>query len=101
MWARAVAAGVSDGLFWSSTPVELEELLYQIGEREKRLQIAATERAGLVASMIYNVNRKRGRRALKPGDFVKRPPRVLTPEEWEQVTDSWMKATNRGLEENN
>lgn len=101
MWARSVAAGVSDDLFWRSTPVELEELLYQIGEREKRLQIAATERAGLIASMVYNVNRRKGRRALKPSDFVKREPRRLTPEEWERELDGWMRATNKGLEKVN
>lgn len=32
-------------------------------------------RAGLVASAIYNVNRKKGKKALKPDDFIPRRKR--------------------------
>ena len=66
-----MAAGVPDELYWRSTPAEVGFLLAALVARESRREHSAALRAGLVASAIYNVNRKPGTRTLKPSDFVR------------------------------
>lgn len=68
-----MASGVPDELYWRSTPLEVGALLDQIVDLESRRERAAALRAGLVASAVYNVHRRKGAKALKPSDFVAGP----------------------------
>lgn len=71
-----MAAGVPDELYWRSTPVEVGALLDAMDERESRQERAAILRAGLVASAVYNVHRKKGKPAVKPQDFIRKQHKV-------------------------
>lgn len=61
-------------------------------ERERHRGEGDTLRAGLIASAIYNTNRKKGGKIVKPHDFL--PKRQLTPEEQRQKMLAW--ATGKG-----
>lgn len=65
-----------------------------VAERDRAQAEAATERAGLVAAAIYNTHLKKGVRPFRPGDFVKRRPVQLTPEQMEAQFDAWAAAIN-------
>lgn len=67
----------------------------ELGERDHRLQKAAALRAGLIAAAIYNVNRKKGARALKASDFVRSERRHLSPEEAARFMDRWAADMNK------
>lgn len=73
LWAKAIAAGVPDELFWRCTIEDLGLLLRAIHEREAAIQHAANMRAGLVASVLVNIHRKRGAPTVKPQDFFRDP----------------------------
>jgi len=73
-------------------------LLQDMRKVQKRRDREAALRAGLVTAAIYNVNRKRGTRSLKPTDFIKSEPAILTPEQMEAEMDRWAKSTNRRIE---
>lgn len=92
-----MAAGVPDDLYWRSTPAEVGALLDEIVERESRQERAASLRAGLVTSAIYNVNRKRGTAAYKPSDFVAKAgkDRVLSPSDLAKAFDAFTEDHNR------
>ena len=97
-----MAAGVPDELYWRSTPVEVGSLLTALVARESRREHSAALRAGLVASAIYNVNRKPGTRALKPSDFVRErkgiePVQHITPAEFIQRAVAFAAAHNARL----
>lgn len=72
MWARSVAAGVPDDLYWHLTPADTRVLIEELGERRKADQDAANLRAGVVAATIANIWRKKGSRAIRPQDFFRR-----------------------------
>lgn len=72
MWARCVAEGVPDEVFWSSRLSEVRELVDAIREREDRLQENANLRAGLVAATMVNMWSKKGARTVQPQDFFRR-----------------------------
>lgn len=71
------------------------DLLEEIGARERQRQKADSLRAGLIAAAIYNVNRKRGSRALTASDFVEEEPVILSAEQMEAEFARWAKAVNR------
>lgn len=53
-WARALASGIDDALFWAMSPADTALLVAQLREREGQLQRAANLRAGLIAATIAN-----------------------------------------------
>lgn len=67
-------------------------------ERERQRERQAALRAGLVASAIYNVHRKRGQRALRPSDFVRGERKYMTVEEARRYMDAWAREHNKGIE---
>lgn len=75
LWAKAVAAGIPDELFWRCDIEELVLLLRAIHERDAAIERAANMRAGLIAAVIVNTNpyRKRGAPTVKPADFFREP----------------------------
>lgn len=98
MWADAHAAGISDELFWTLAPPELEAVL----NRHADLERAKYLRAGLVAATIVNVNRKPGRPLVKPGDFIKERPRpedFMNVEQARAVLDTWAEEQNKAATE--
>lgn len=94
VWAGAVAAGIDDDLFWGLTATETRALLEALMRREGEREKSALLRAGLVASAVYNVNRKKGARPLQPKDFVREPVKHLTPEQMERVLSRWASQAN-------
>jgi hypothetical protein len=94
-WASAIAAGVPDHLFWRLTPVELGSLLGKMAEVHEAEERAAVLRAGLVAATVHNVHRRKGTRAAKPSDYLKKPPAILDPSQMEAEMDAWAKASNK------
>lgn len=54
-------------------------------------------RAGLIAASIYNVNRKKGSRAFQPDDFIRKPPKLLSPEQMYREFSRWAKTTNQTI----
>lgn len=60
-------------------------------ERTEARERAATLRAGLVASAIYNVHRKKGTRPFAPEDFVKTPVQYVDGEELRDIVHSWLR----------
>lgn len=94
MWARCVALGVEDALFWRSTPYETRLLLEAIGKRREEEAHQENLRFGLVAAAIYNNNPHRRGRALQAQDFVRTAPKVVSPEELEAALDSWAQSLN-------
>jgi hypothetical protein len=93
-----VAAGIPDELYDQCTPPEREALLVALAKREERRGRDAMYRAAFIVSAIYNVNRKKGKRALKPEDFLKAKTRVLSPAEMADVMSSWADAHNQKVE---
>lgn len=93
VWARAVAAGIPDELFWRSTPAEIAALFRAINERESALQRAANLRSGLVAAVLVNIHRKRGKPPVGPEDFFRDPKTErMTIEEAQQFMLSLARA---------
>lgn len=91
-----MAAGIADEVFWRSTPAETMALLEAIRERRETEQRAENMRAGLIAAAVYNNNprRKRGAKPVRPSDFFKAPPKIVSPEEMEAALDQWMASQN-------
>ncbi|MBC7340949.1 MAG: hypothetical protein H5U02_00585 [Clostridia bacterium] len=56
------------------TMQELEAVLGKAQEFAEADEYKAFYRAAMVAATIANVNRKRGARAVRPEDFIGRPP---------------------------
>lgn len=80
-------------MFWELSPRELEELLKRRREEERRESLLF----GLVASVIVNVNRVKGKKAVQPGDFFREKPKdsdFMKPEEAARFMDKWAKARN-------
>lgn len=70
MWAFGrLDLGLSDAEFWDSTIEEFTALANRHKERERMLNY----RAGVIASMIYNVNRGKTQEALKPLELFESP----------------------------
>lgn len=92
MW---VASGMPHEVFWDLTEREIEAALRCRTDRDR----AANLRAGLVASAIYNVHRKKGSRVVKPSDFLKQPARYMSPKEAATFMDRWARGVNRAAAE--
>jgi hypothetical protein len=61
--------------------------------RDDARERAATLRAGLVASAVYNVHRRKGAPAIKPTDFLEssaRPIHYVEPAELRQIVRGWV-----------
>ena len=97
-WARCVAAGVPDELYWQCTPPEIEALLTALADRDEQQERSAVLRAGLVASAVYNVHRKKGSKALRPEDFLRKKRKILSPEEFADVMSTWADTHNQKAE---
>lgn len=95
MW---VAEGFDEDLFWKSTAAELSEVLDRVTERREQEERQAARRAGLVASAIYNVHRKKGKRPLGPDDFVEGGQGRMSPEEFRQRMHAWATTVNDAQE---
>jgi hypothetical protein len=93
VWARIVAAGIPDELYWRSTPVEVRALLEAIAEQEAARQKSDTFRAGIVASAVYNVNLKKGAKQIKPTDFLPKEAKAVPVEEAEKVMLAWARSS--------
>lgn len=93
-----VAAGIPDEVYWRSTPEELTALLEELDKRETRLKREADLRAGLIAAELHNTQpfRRPGARRLRPSDFIREPPKKLSPEEVYKAMSSWAKSVNEG-----
>jgi hypothetical protein len=76
-WARCVAGGVPDELYWDCTPAELDALLDELEEREARREAAAHRRTATLLAAIYNAS-GRFRRWYRPDDFLK-PGKAIAP----------------------
>ena len=101
-WARAVAAGIPDDLYWRLTPPEARALLEALGEVEARRERASALRAGLVAAAIYNAQRaKRSDKVWQPKDFVqeageeKSDVQILSPKAMAARLRAWAEAHNK------
>jgi hypothetical protein len=95
VWAQVVALGVPDELYWRSTPYEVQQLVRAIVGFRQQDAKAATLRAGLVAAAIYNVNRRKGAKVIKPQDFVREPAKPVDPNQMAEVFKAWARAHNR------
>lgn len=77
VWARALAAGVDDAVFWGSTPAEVRTLVGAEVERfqdiEESRQRAANLRAGVIAAEVYNSTPGRRGRAKRATDYFEYP----------------------------
>lgn len=60
-----------------------------IAKREAEQQRLMILCAGLPTSAVYNVHRKKGSKPVKPQDFIKAPPKIVSPEEMEAALDAW------------
>lgn len=98
VWRRALVAGVGDAVFWGSTFVEVSKLMKEYAERRNDDQRAAIERAGIVAAAVYNVNRKKGARWIKPSDFIATRPHEVTPEQFATLMKGWARSHNRTVQ---
>ena len=78
-------------MFWDLTLREVEAVLKRcIGHARD-----ANLRAGLVAATIYNVNRRKGTRMLKPSDFLTQPVRHMSVGEARTFMDQWAEGQNQ------
>lgn len=74
VWARALAAGVGDEVFWGSTPVEVQTLVRAYQDAETQRQRAANDRAGVIAAEVHNsAPFGKRRRAKRPSDYFVYP----------------------------
>jgi hypothetical protein len=73
-WAKALAAGVDDAVFWLSSPAETVLLMTELRDREGELQRAANERTALLAAELYNTAGKQFRGHTSAKDFFATPP---------------------------
>jgi hypothetical protein len=78
---------LDQNIFWHSTPYEIRLVIKAITENRRADNEAAILRAGIVASAVYNVHRKKGAKAIEPKDFL--PQKPLTPEEQRQRMLAW------------
>ena len=70
-----------------------------MADREERRGRDAMYRAAFIVSAIYNTNRKKGRRPLKPEDFLKtKKTRILSAEEMADVMNTWADSHNKKVE---
>jgi hypothetical protein len=95
VWAQVVALGVPDELYWRTTPYEVQQVVRAIVANKRDEHKAATLRAGLVAAAIYNTNRRKGTRPVKPQDFVREGPKKMSANEMAAIFKSWARAHNR------
>jgi hypothetical protein len=77
-WARALASGIDDALFWGMSPMDTAVLMSELREREGQFQRAANLRAGLIAATIANTT-PGVRKRYRPSDFF--------PDEHDGVVD--------------
>jgi hypothetical protein len=68
-----------------------------IVEIRRNEQKSATLRAGLVAASVYNVHRRKGTKPVKPQDFIKEGPQVVSAQVMAAAFKSWAGAHNRRL----
>jgi len=87
MWCHAVAAGISDELFWNCTLGEVAMLYGRIIDKQVEAERRAVLRAGLVASAIYNA--LAGKVVCHPEDFLARPTREVTPGQMADILRGW------------
>lgn len=73
VWARSVAAGMDDAVFWGSTPAETAELATELRTRHEAEVRAANQRAGLVAAQIVNLAGKTSKKTVRAEDFFRDP----------------------------
>lgn len=70
MWAYGVYdLKLSSEDFWNLTPAQLSVLSYQHREKLRR----EDWRVGIVASILVNINKKKGARSSQPEDFMPDP----------------------------
>lgn len=92
LWGAAIAAGISNELFWELTSGELEEVLKNQAQAEKRDYL----RAGLIAATVINVNRRKGAPLVQAGDFFRERPReedYMDVAEAERELEAWAAST--------
>lgn len=70
-------------------------MLAEIAEMLKEQRKHEALCAGLGASATYNVNRKKGARALKASDFVRGERRHMSPEQAARFMDRWAADINQ------
>lgn len=63
-------------------------------EKRSAESTEAALRAGLIAASIYNTTPGRRGRALRPEDFVRMPPKIVTAKEMEAALDAWASSHN-------
>ncbi len=70
-------------------------MLKQVAHRERQANL----RAGLIAATIINSNpyRRKGARRVQPGDFIKREPQYMSPEEGVKFMDRWAGNINKTM----
>ena len=71
-------AGIPDALYWRATDIELTALLLELKKKERREMETQIKLHGMTAAAVYNVNRKKGARLVKPSDFVPRRARRMS-----------------------
>lgn len=87
LWTRArVDLGLSDGEFRGLTL----RLLFALMERKEEVEHREDLRSGLLASLLYNPNRKKGAKPMHPSDFFRpvnkrRPKNRSRPQSTEKV----------------
>lgn len=89
-----MTAGISNELFWTLTPREVEEILKRRGEEERSRNL----RAGLVAATIINVHKKKGAPLTKPADFLRSRPQpgdYMDLKQSVRALDAWAAASNQ------
>ena len=100
VWARCVALGISDDLYWNCTPTELDALITAYTDRDRRRHEFDRELAGLVAATIINQNPYRAKtaQAVQPMDFwpapKSTPQRTVSPSEMQQHLLLWADKLN-------
>lgn len=94
LWSAAMAAGISNELFWNLTPREVIAVLERKAEEEKAKYL----RTGVIASTIVNMSpvKKKGHRA-KATDFFRERPKpgdFMDVEQAATMLNAWAKSTS-------
>jgi len=94
LWAEWVGCGLSADVFWDLTMREVGAVM----ECKRRHVQNANLRAGLIAAILVNLHRKKGRRAVKPADFFATAPTRMSARSAEPFMDAWAASINRRVD---
>lgn len=75
-------------------------MLDELASRERQVREDREYAAGIVASAVLNVHRRRGSAPFRPKEFVRKPIKRLAPEEAPAFMHQWAEQVNSQREQN-